>query len=479
MPAQKHIAILGAGPGGYVAAIRAAQLAARVTVIESHALGGVCLNSGCIPSKALLSIVELGDKVKKSDEMGLLVQGPVSYDLARMVARKDKVVATLVKGIATLFKAWNIEHVQGAGSLRDRQTVTVTADDGTVRDIQADAIVIATGSSWPNLPQFPIDGAQILTSQHLLDLEVIPASLLIIGAGVEGCEFAALYSGLGTEVTVVELMARVLPLEDEEISSTMERELKKRGVTVLTGTTVERLERSPAAITANMKDGTQVTAEKLLVSVGRGLNSRGIGLERVGVQVGQRGEILVNEQMETAVPGIYAIGDVVGKVMLAHVASAQGKVAVENIMGHETSIRYDVIPAGIFTLPEIGRVGVTERQARERMQANGQDPAKAVAVGRFRYAGVGKAQATGDTTGFFKVIAESSSGKILGVHIVGAHAADLVHEAAMAMQVGATVTEMAEMIHAHPTLAEGLMEAAEDVEGKAIHQIKRNEVVKL
>src|SRR5262245_13273187 len=473
MSVQKHIAIIGAGPGGYVAAIRAAQLGARVTVIESHALGGVCLNWGCIPSKTLLSVVELGDKVKKSEDRGLLIQGPVTYDLARMVAQKNKVVATLVKGIATLFKAWDIAHVQGTGSLRDRHTVTVTTVDGITRDIQADAIVIATGSSWPNLPQFPIDGTQVLTSQHLLDLDLIPANLLIVGAGVEGCEFAALYSGLGTEVTIVELMARILPLEDEEISSTMERELKKRGVTVMTGTTVERLERSPATITAHLADGRQVSSEKILVSVGRALNSTGIGLEKVGVQTGRRGEILINERMETTVPEIYAIGDVVGKAMLAHVASAQGKVAVENIMGQEASIRYDVIPAGIFTLPEIGRVGMTEQQARESMQAAGQDPAKAVTVGRFRYAGVGKAQATGDTTGFFKVIAESASGKTLGVHIVGAHAADLVHEAALAMQVGATVTQMAEMVHAHPTLAEGLMEAAEDVEGKAIHQARK------
>ncbi len=470
---SKHIAILGAGPGGYVAAIRAAQLGARVTVVESHALGGVCLNSGCIPSKALLSVIELGDKVKKSDDLGLLVQGPVGYDLARMVARKNQVVATLVKGIATLFKAWNIEHVQGTGALRDTQTVTVTGTDGELRNLHADAIVIATGSSWPNLPQFPIDGRQLLTSQHLLDLDRIPASLLIVGAGVEGCEFAALYSGLGTKVTIVELMTRVLPLEDSDISSAMERELKKRGVEVLTGTTVETLERAPSTVTARLKDGAQVVAEMLLVSVGRGLNSRGIGLEQVGVQTGRRGEILVDERMETTVPGIYAIGDVVGKVMLAHVASAQGKVAVENIMGHETTVRYDVIPAGIFTLPEIGRVGVTEQQAREQVQAVGQNPDMAVKVGRFRYAGVGKAQATGDTTGFFKVITESSSGRIMGVHILGAHAADLVHEAAMAMQSGATVTHMAEMIHAHPTLSEGLMEAAEDVGGVAIHQARK------
>ncbi len=471
-----HIAILGAGPGGYVAAIRAAQLGARVNVIENQALGGVCLNWGCIPSKALLSIVELGDKMKKAEDMGLLVQGPVGYDLARMVSRKNKVVATLVKGIATLFKGWNIDHVRGTGTLKDSRTVAVATADGGDRSIPADAIVIATGSSWPNLPQFPIDGQQLLTSQQLLDLVQIPASLLIVGAGVEGCEFASLFSGLGTQVTVVELMPRVLPLEDEEISSTMERELKKRGVTVLMGTTVEKLERSSEALVASLKDGTTVTAEKLLVSVGRGFNSRGIGLEGVGIQVGRRGEILVNERMETNVPGIYAIGDVVGKAMLAHVASAQGKVAVENIMGHRTAINYEVVPAGVFTLPEIGRVGLTEQQARERAQADGKNPDQAVKIGRFRYAGLGKAQATGDTTGLFKVLADAQTNKILGVHIIGAHAADLIHEAALAMQIGATVSQVASMIHAHPTVTEGMMEAMEDVEGQAIHQTRKRTV---
>lgn len=470
---SKHIAILGAGPGGYVAAIRAAQLGARVTVIESLALGGVCLNWGCIPSKALLSVVELGDKVKKAGPMGLQVSGPVTYDLPQMVARKNQVVAGLVKGIATLFKAWNIEHIEGTGAIADRQTMHVIMKEGGERSIKADAIVVATGSSWPNLPQFPVDGTQILTSQQLLDLTRIPPRLLIIGGGVEGCEFASLFSGLGTNVTVVELMDRILPLEDEEISSIMTRELKKRNVTVLTATTVEKVDRNPTTVTAHFKDGTDLEVETLLVSVGRGFNSRGIGLENVSVQTGRRGEILVNERMETTTPGIYAIGDVTGKAMLAHVASAQGKVAVENIMGHQTAIRYDVIPAGIFTLPEIGRVGLTESQARERAEANGEEPNNSLKIGRFRYAALGKAQATGETTGLCKVIAEASSGRILGVHMLGAHAADLIHEAALAMQVGATVTQVAEMIHAHPTLAEGFMEAAEDVEGKAIHQVRK------
>jgi dihydrolipoamide dehydrogenase len=469
MTHQKHIAILGAGPGGYVAAIRAAQLGARVTVVENQALGGVCLNWGCIPSKALLSVVELGDKVKKAGELGLRLDGPVGYDLARMVTRKNKVVETLVKGIATLFKTWGIEHLEGTGELLDERTLRVAKRDGTEARVQADAIILATGSSWPNLPLFPIDGRQIITSKEALDLTEIPASLLIIGAGVEGCEFASLYSGIGTQVTMMELMPRILPLEDEEIASFMDRELKKRGVTIQTGTTVEKLERQNGTVKTILKDGTALVTEKLLVSVGRGFNSKNIGLEKVGVQVGKRGEVLVNERLETNVPGVFAIGDVVGKAMLAHVASAQGKVAVENILGHQREIHYDVIPAGIFTLPEIGRVGLTEQQARERSQKSEAD----IKIGRFRHIALGKAHGVGDTTGLFKIIADVKTGAILGVHIIGAHAADLIHEAALAMQLGATASAVADMIHAHPTLSEGIMEAAEDVDGLAIHLARK------
>ena len=470
---MNHIAILGAGPGGYVAAIRAAQLGARVTVIENQALGGVCLNWGCIPSKALLSVVELGDKAKKAKDFGIQLTGPVTYDPAVMVARKNKVVATLVKGIATLFKTWNIEHVEGTGELLDARTIRVTKPDGTETRVVADGVIIATGSSWPNLPLFPIDGTQIITSKQALDLSKIPTSLLIVGGGVEGCEFASLYSGLGTQVTLVELMPRLLPLEDEEISQMMERELKKRGVDIRTGVTVDQIVRQPDLVTAHLRDGLSLNVEQVLVSVGRGFNSRGIGLEKAGIQVGTRGEIVVNDRMETNVPGVYAIGDVVGKAMLAHVASAQGKVAVENFMGRPRTIDYDVIPTGIFTLPEIGRVGLTEQQARDRCVAAGKDPQQSVKVGRFRYGGLGKAQATGDIQGLLKVVADAESDRILGVHILGAHAADLVHEAALAMHLDATVSRVAEMIHALPTLAEGLMEAMEDVHGHAIHLARK------
>ncbi len=469
MTERKHIALLGAGPGGYVAAIRAAQLGARVTVVENQALGGVCLNWGCIPSKALLAVVELGEKAKKANDLGLTLSGQVGYDVARMVARKQKVVDTLVRGIATLFKTWGIEHVAGTGELLDETTLRVVRGDGSETRVSADALVVATGSSWPNLPLFPVDGRDIITSKEALDMTAIPARLLIIGGGVEGCEFAALYSGLGTQVTMVELLPRILPLEDEEVSGVMLRELKKRTVSVCTGTTVEKLDRQGGSLTATLKDGTTLTADQVLVSVGRGLNSKGIGLERAGVQVGKRGEILVNSRMETNVPGIYAIGDVTGKAMLAHVASTQGKVAVSNILGHGREINYDVVPAGIFTLPEIGRVGLTEDQARERAQAAGSD----IKVGRFRHMALGKAQATGETTGLFKVIAEAKTDRLLGVHIVGSHAADLIHEAAFALHMGATAAQLADMIHAHPTLSEGLMEAAEDMEGVAIHMARK------
>lgn len=470
---SKHIAILGAGPGGYVAAIRAAQLGARVTVVEQQALGGVCLNWGCIPSKALLSVIELGDKLKKAEELGILLPGPPRYDLARMVARKNKVVASLVKGIATLFNSWKIEVVEGRGVLTDARTIAVTAKDGAQRQVQADAILIATGSSWPQLAQFPVDGKTIITSKQALDLESAPPRMIILGAGVEGCECASLFSGLGTQVTMVELQSAVLPLEDEEVSVLMARELKKRGVDVRTGTTIQEAQVRDGLVVAHLKDGSTVEAEMLLVSIGRGFQSRDIGAERAGIGLGRRGEILVDDRMETNVPGVYAIGDVVGKAMLAHVASAQGKVAVENIMGHPAKIRYDVIPAGIFTLPEVGRVGLTERQAREQALASGRDPEQAVRVGRFRYAALGKAQATGDITGLFKVIADAVTGRVLGAHIVGAHAADLIHEAALAMETGATVSQIARMIHAHPTLAEGFGEALEDVQGCAIHQMKK------
>ena len=465
MSSPKRIIIIGAGPGGYVAAIRAAQLGAQVTIVEAQAVGGVCLNWGCIPSKTLLNLVDLGERARHAEAWGLTFDGPIGFDLKRMMARKNDVVQSLVKGIATLFKQWKIQHVAGRGKLVSNRQVRVTDTDGAISLLDADAIVLATGSSWPQLAQFPIDGHQVISSKDALDLAKIPRNIIIVGGGVEGCEFACLFSGLGSHVTLVEMMPTLLPTEDDDTVAVLTREFKKRKIQLCMNTTIQDWQATADGIQATLSSGASVIADKMLISVGRRMNSGGLGLETVGVQTGNREEILVDEHMETTVPDVYAIGDVTGKSMLAHVASAQGKVAVSNAMGATQSINYEVIPAGIFTLPEIGRVGLTEKQATEQ--------GLQITVGRFRYGGIGKAQAVGETTGQFKIIADQQSKKIVGVHIIGTHAADLIHEGALAMQGGLTVKEVADMIHAHPTFSEGLMEAAEDIEGLAIHQARK------
>ena len=461
MSSPKRMVILGAGPGGYVAAIRAAQRGIHVTVIENQALGGVCLNWGCIPSKALLSVVELGEKLRKAENLGLRLSTPPTYMPAQMVARKDRIVKGLVKGIAALFQSWGVRHVHGTGQLVNDQTVRVSLADGDETSVQADDVILATGSSSRDLPMFPVDGRTIMTSKEALEIRRIPERLLIIGGGVEGCELASLYAALGSGVTIVEMMPRLLPCEDEEISIFLERELNKRSVQRLLGASVTHVNKTNGDVTVDLDTGASLTCDAIVVSVGRRCNTRAIGLEEVGVQLGSQGEIVVNEFLQTSVPGVYAVGDVVGKAMLAHVASAQGKAAVENIVGKKKAVNYDVVPAGIFTLPEIGRVGLTERQVR--------DQGIAPKIGRFRYAGLGKAHAVGDPVGLVKILADPVTDRVLGAHVIGTHAADLVHEAAFAMQVQATAAHVAEMIHAHPTHAEALMEAAEDVEGLAVH----------
>ena len=464
-----RIVIIGAGTGGYVAAIRAAQLGAQVTLIESSAVGGLCLNWGCIPSKSLLACAELAQKIRKAGEFGIMITGAVTYDLARMVERKNKIVAGLVKGVRTLLKTWNVELIEGRGALVGATTVRVVKADGTETTLQADAIIVGTGTTAPALPNLALDGTRIISSREALDLTAVPESLLIVGGGVEGCEFASLFGALGTKVTLVEMLPRILPTEDEEVSALLTAELKKQGVAILVNARVEKAAVGADGVTTTLADGQAVAAAKVLVSIGRRFNTAGLGLEEAGVQLGRRGEILVNERMETNVPGVYAIGDVTGKAMLAHVASAQGKVAVRNILGRPATMSYDVIPAGIFTFPEVGRVGLTEQEARQRGQEQGME----IKVGKFRPIGLGKAHASGETTGLMKIVTEAKTGKILGVHLVGAHAADLIHEAAVAMQMGAAAGTLAETIHAHPTMPEGLMEAAEDVEGMAIHLARR------
>lgn len=456
------ITIIGAGPGGYVAALRAADLGARVTVLEPAEVGGACLNWGCIPTKTLIASAEMLERARHAGEYGIDISGEVSYSIEKIRERKDKVIATQVKGIKALFKSRGVTVLAAKGSLAAKDAVRAAGADGTTQDLASDRIIIATGSRPAGIAGLSPDGDRILTSDDAVRFTSVPGSILIIGAGVIGCEFAFIYRAFGADVTMLETGPRALMTEDEEISGLIERELKKAKIKLITGAQVERLEKDAAGpMTASLSNGKRVSAQKILLSVGRQMNTEGLGLGVLGVRTGPRGEIEVNEKMETSVPGVYAVGDVTGKMLLAHVASHQGLVAAENALGGSAKMDYDVVPAGIFTMPEIGSVGLREHQARER----GID----VRTGRFPYRGLGKAHAMGEIAGLVKIIADAKTDRVLGVHLCGAHASDLVHEGALAIRMGATARQLGHMIHAHPTLAEAIQEAANDVHGTAIH----------
>jgi len=459
------LTILGAGPGGYVAALRAAQLGAEVTVIEESGVGGTCLNWGCIPTKTLIASAEVLHKTRNAADFGLDFSGNVSPNIRKIMERKRKVVDIQVKGIRGLFRSWGIKLLEGRGLIINPKMIRVTLKDGSAQEIDTDKIIISTGSKPARISQFPFDGKMILSSDHAVTLDVIPKSLLIIGAGVIGCEFAFIYREFGSEVTMVEMMPRAVSTEDEEISALLERELKKNKIKLITNTGVQKVDVKEDSVTATLSDGRTIEAEKVMVSIGRAVNSRDIGLETIGVKTGNRGEILVNEKMETSVEGIYAVGDVVGGIMLAHLASREGLVAAENAAGGNALMKYDVVPAAIFTSPEIASVGLREHQVKEKNVT--------YKVGRFQFRALGKAHAMGEIAGLFKIISEEATDKILGAHIIGPHASDLIHEVAVAMEGGLTAKDVAHTIHAHPTLAEGIMEAAEDVNGTAVHVPKK------
>jgi dihydrolipoamide dehydrogenase len=459
-----RISVLGAGPGGYVAAIKAAQLGASVTVIEASEVGGTCLHWGCIPTKALIASAEALNRARNINSFGIDLNGSVSPNLQKIVERKNRVVNIQVKGIKGLFKSWGIKILEGRGTLVSPKKIKVTLRSGGTEEVETDKIIIATGSRPAQIPIFPFDGQRILSSDDAINLSSIPTSLLIVGAGVIGCEFAFIYKEFGADVTMVEMMPRAVSTEDEEISAILEKELKKKKIKLLTSVKVENIDIREDSVLATLSDGKTVDAEKVLVSIGRSMNSNDIGLENIGVQIGQRGEIIVNNKMETNVEGVYAVGDVTGGIMLAHVASKEGMVAAENAVGGNTIMSYDVVPAAIFTSPEIASVGLREKQALEKGYK--------VKVGRFQYRTLGKAHAIGEITGLIKIIADEENDTILGAHIIGSHASDLVHEAALAVEKKLSARDIAHTIHAHPTLAEGIMEAAEDVHGSAIHSPK-------
>lgn len=459
------LAILGAGPGGYIAALRAAHLGAEVTVIEKEEVGGTCLNWGCIPTKAILASTGLLAKTRRFKEYGLACNGEIKPDFAAILARKDNIVRTQIQGIRSLLKNRGVTLKEGQGSFASPRTLHVHSRNGSPETVEADGIIIATGSRPYQVAAFPFDGKQILSSNDMLTLTEIPKSLLIVGAGVIGCEFACIFKELGSEVSVIEMLPRVLATEDEEISAILEREFKKKKIKVFTNKKVKSITSQPDGVHALFPDGEKIIAEKALIATGRAFNSEGIGLEEAGVKTGPHGEIIANRKLETSIPGIYAVGDVIGGLLLAHVASKEGTTAVTNALGGEKAMDYSAVPSAIFTSPEIASVGLKERQASE-LGIN-------IRTGHFQFRALAKAHALGEIEGLVKVVSDEKTDRVLGVHIIGPGASVLVHEAALAIQNGLKTKDIGETVHAHPTLSEALMEAADDVHGDAIHVIKK------
>jgi dihydrolipoamide dehydrogenase len=460
------LVIIGGGPGGYVAAIRGAQKGAKVALVEKRKLGGTCLNWGCIPTKALVESAKALSSARRGADFGVST-GEVSFDLAKAVSRKDEIVAKLVGGVGQLLKGNGVEVFYGAAKFDNHGRVAV-ARHGETELIAGKKTIIATGSEPAMIPAFNIDRRNVLTSTEMLDLKRVPESLAIIGGGVMGCEFASIFSRFGSKVTIIELLPTILSTEDRTVVRVIQKGFKASGVEVLTGASVEGVDAGENSVTTRLAGGKAIVSEKVLVSIGRSFNTVGIGLEDIGVKT-DRGRILVNERMETSVEGIYAIGDVKGGMLLAHVASTEGGIAATNALGGNASMDYSVIPAGIFTEPEIASVGLREKDA----EGKGIE----VKVGRFPYAASGKALGMGEEEGFAQIIVDPSTDRVLGASIVGAHATDLIGEIALAMKTGAKAKDIIETVHAHPTLPEIVLEAAEDSHGEAVHKIGRQSKV--
>jgi len=461
--AERDIVIIGAGPGGYVAAIKAAQMGGKVTLIEKEELGGTCLNWGCIPTKALLRGVELLESVKGGQEFGIQTTG-LSVDFPKLMARKDRAVKTLVSGVTALMKTNGIEVIKGKARLLSPQRIQVLDDKGLAVEYQARKVILATGSVSARLPIPGADLTGVIDSNGALQLTRIPESMVVIGAGPIGLEFGTVFAALGTRVNIIEMLPQILPSEDPEVASALDKALRSFKIQTLTGAEVKMIEETGEGKkkVLTLTEGGEKTfeAEVVLVAVGRKPNLEGLGAQEAGIQVGKKG-IEVNSRMETKVPGVYAIGDVTGQWLLAHFAFAQGEVAAENAVGHEAQLEPRAVPRCVYTLPEVASVGLTEKEAREGKTE--------YRVGRFPFSANGKATVLGERNGFVKIISEAKYGEILGVHIFGPHATDLIGEALLAMQLEGTAQDIALAIHPHPTLTEALKEGALDVDGMALH----------
>ena len=468
--------VIGAGPGGYVAAIRAAQLGARVTVIEREDVGGTCLNRGCIPSKIMISAAELLDRIRRAGEFGVRTDGAACPDMKAVMARKNRVIRDQARGILDLFHHHQIRYVRGEAAIRGPGAISVRGADRQASDLTWDRLILAPGARPQDIASFPFDGERILSSDHALSFDEVPESIMILGGGVIGCEFAFLFASLGSRVTVVEAMDRVLPLPsiDEDCSKVLQREMKKRKIKLLVKQTVQGVDYcgdglrvtvgpTPFAGEAPSKEPLVLDEKKVLVCIGRKPNTSGLGLDTVGVRLDPRGWILADERTATHAPGVYAIGDVLGpqRIMLAHTASHEGMVAAENALGGSRAMDYGVVPGAVFTSPEVANVGLSEARAREMGYE--------VRADTVLFRNIGKAQVMGEIAGEAKIVTEAATGRILGVHMVGPHVTDLIAEGALAVKTGCTVKDLAETIHAHPTLAEAMMEVSFKSLGRSLH----------
>lgn len=459
------LVVIGGGPGGYVAALRASQLGLATCLVEKAALGGTCLHAGCIPSKAFLRSAEVYATVKQANAFGVQT-GEVALDFSRVQARKQEIVDRLHKGLMHLMKKGKIDLVTGEGAIQSANQVKVTKADGTSQVLTGKYLLIATGSRPRTLPGLEMDGEYVLTSDQALQLSELPHSMLIVGGGVIGLEWASLLSDFGVEVTLLEYTERIIPTFDEDLSREMERLLKKKRVKVVTGALVlpETLERRNGSVTLwiNHKgEKKEFTADKLLLSVGRAANVEGIGLEHTSVVV-EQGVIKTNAYYQTATPSIYAIGDVIGGLQLAHVASREGIIAVEHMAGKEPKpLEKALVPQCIYSRPEIASVGYTEREAKELGYK--------VKTGRFSFRAIGKALVQGEVDGFVKLVVDEKTDALLGVHMLGPQVTNMISEAGLALVLNTTARQIGRLVHPHPALSEAFSEAALDVYGLALH----------
>lgn len=454
------VLVIGGGPGGYVAAIRAAKNGAKTALVERKEFGGTCLNIGCIPTKTLIAGVDVYHKARHAMEFGVKISGEVSPDWEAMLARKDSVIKTLRGGIGSLLKAAGVTVFKGHGAFTGRKTVKVVdGEGGEVEEITANKIIIASGSETL-VPGFIPKGKRVITSTELLSIPEIPKSLLILGGGVIGCEFACLFAELGTKVTIVEMLDSIMPNIDRETSRVVAAQMQKMRIEIMNGKPLGDLKADDKGVSGKVGDLT-VSADYLLVSIGRKPALEGMNLAASGVKTNERGWIPVDSSCRTNVPGIFAIGDATGSWQLAHAASAMGVVAADVACGKKNAFDGSLVPGCIFTSPEIGSVGKSQEQCdKEGIETR---------VGKFPFAALGKAMAINETVGFCKIIADAKTDQILGVHIVGPHATDLIAEACPALHLEITAKELGKAIHAHPTLGEAMMEAAHAVHGESAH----------